>query len=196
MGIRSKYLLFPVLLILMLLLGSCDNPFRPPLEYDLITGLNNKTPQALLETLQRAYQDKNIKLYRKLLAPDFRFELLAAEVSQIGVDVNGDGIRDSWWNYEQEVEYTENLFTNGSSDGQYPPPDQIVLRLQIPPENLWDVDPEVGHEDWIVIPCVFDLQLTYLASNTALSASGIARFYLRQIGEGWYIAIWRDESNL
>lgn len=195
MVMRNRLLaLIPI--IFLLLVSGCKNPFRPDLIYDLDTELANKTPQELLSSLQRAYQDKNIKLYKKLLAPDFRFELLAAEVSQIGTDVNGDGIRDSWWNYEQEVEYTENLFTNGSSDGQYPPPDQIVLRLQIPPENLWDVDPEVGHENWIVIPCVFDLQLTYLASNTSLSASGVARFYLRQIGDGWYIAIWRDESNL
>jgi len=195
MAIRNS-LGFLALALLAVLLGSCRNPFRPQLVYELDSGLHNSTPKELLESLQRAYQDKNIKLYKKLLTPDFRFELLAAEVSQIGTDVNGDGIRDSWWNYEQEIEYTENLFTNGSTDGVYPPPDQIQLRLQIPPENLWDIDPEVGHEDWIVIPCVFDLVLSYLSSNTTISASGVARFYLRQIGNGWYIAIWRDESNL
>ncbi|HNX38545.1 MAG TPA: hypothetical protein PL124_10435 [Candidatus Cloacimonadota bacterium] len=195
MAIRNSIRIL-ALALLAVLLGSCRNPFRPQLVYELDSGLHNSTPKELLESLQRAYQDKNIKLYKKLLTPDFRFELLAAEVSQIGTDVNGDGIRDSWWNYEQEIEYTENLFTNGSTDGVYPPPDQIQLRLQIPPENLWDIDPEVGHEDWIVIPCVFDLVLSYLSSNTTISASGVARFYLRQIGNGWYIAIWRDESNL
>lgn len=188
----------PVLLTfcLALLLFGCQNPFRPPLIYNTSDNLANSNPKEVLESLERAYQDKNIDLYRKLLSQDFRFELLSSEVNQIGIDVNGDGIRDSWWGYEQEIELTENLFKYGSSDGNYPAPDQISLRLQIPPENLWEIDPEVGHEDWVVIPCVFDLTLSYLASNSSLSANGVARFYLREENKGWHVVIWRDESNL
>ncbi|HRY84676.1 MAG TPA: hypothetical protein P5533_08595 [Candidatus Cloacimonadota bacterium] len=184
------------LLVSLLLLVSCRNPFRPSLTYNEDDGLLNSSPQKVLENLQRAYQDKDIELYKKLLAPDFRFELLAAEVSAIGIDLNEDGIPDSWWGFDQEIDLTENLFYNGSSDGQYPPPDQIMLRLQIPPENAWDIDPEVGHEDWIVIPCSFDLTLTYLSSSTTITASGVARYYLYKAQNRWYIAIWRDESNL
>lgn len=189
-------ILILLLLASLLLLTSCRNPFRPSLIYDPDDGLLNSSPQKVLENLQRAYQDKDIDLYKKLLAPDFRFELLAAEVTSIGIDVNEDGIPDAWWGYDQEINLTENLFYNGSSDGQYPPPDQIQLRLQIPPENLWDIDPEVGHEDWIVIPCSFDLTLTYLSSSTTFTASGVARYYLYKTENRWYIAIWRDESNL
>ncbi len=193
MSIRNKLFL---LLLLSLLLVSCKNPFRPDLTYNTGNSAVNNDPKQLLQSLERAYQDKNLDLYKKLLSPDFRFELLSSEVNQIGIDVNGDGIRDSWWGYEQEVQLTENLFKYGSSDGIYPPPDQISLRLQIPPENMWEIDPESGHEDWVVISCVFDLSLTFLSSNTVLGASGVARFYIKPIGERWFIAIWRDESNL
>jgi len=193
MSIRNKLFL---LLLLSLLLVSCKNPFRPDLTYNTGNSAVNNDPKQLLQSLERAYQDKNLDLYKKLLSPDFRFELLSSEVNQIGIDVNGDGIRDSWWGYEQEVQLTENLFKYGSSDGIYPPPDQISLRLQIPPENMWEIDPESGHEDWVVISCVFDLSLTFLSSNTVLGASGVARFYIKPIGARWFIAIWRDESNL
>jgi len=193
MSIRNKLFL---LLLLSLLLVSCKNPFRPDLTYNTGNSAVNNDPKQLLQSLERAYQDKNLDLYKKLLSPDFRFELLSSEVNQIGIDVNGDGIRDSWWGYEQEVQLTENLFKYGSSDGIYPPPDQISLRLQIPPENMWEIDPESGHEDWVAISCVFDLSLTFLSSNTVLGASGVARFYIKPIGERWFIAIWRDESNL
>jgi hypothetical protein len=54
----------------------------------------------------------------------------------------------------------------------------------------------VGHEDWIIIPCNFDLILSYQESNSSITANGIARFYLRPVGNGWKIAIWRDESNI
>ena len=195
MSIRNSFRLL-LILLLSLLAVSCRNPFRPNLTYNTGDGLANTSPKQLLESLERAYQDKNLDLYKKLLSPDFRFELLSSEVNQIGIDVNDDGIRDSWWGYEQEVQLTENLFKYGSSDGIYPPPDQISLRLQIPPENMWDIDPESGHEDWVVIPCVFDLSLTFLSSNTVLGASGVARFYIKPIGGRWFIAIWREESNL
>ena len=195
MTIRNRIITLFALLI-ALLGASCRNPFRPELIYNTNNDLQNRDPKQVLQSLERAYQDKNIDLYKKLLAPDFRFELLSSEVNQIGIDVNDDGIRDSWWGFEQEIQLTENLFKYGSSDGNYPPPDQIELRLQVPPENLWELDPEVDHEDWVIVPCVFDLSLTYLSSNSSLNASGVARFYLKETNKRWHIVIWRDESNL
>jgi hypothetical protein len=94
------------------------------------------------------------------------------------------------------VEFTNNLFNRGSSDGLYPPPDDIQLRLQIPPESDWEKDPEIGHEDWVIIGCHFSLALYYQASNISLNATGVARFYLEPIGDRWYISVWRDESYL
>jgi len=191
----TKLLWLPAVLF-TLLLTSCNNPFRPKL-FDISDAeILNRTPTELLQNLERAYKEKNINIYKALLHKDFRFELIASEVNQIGIDVNGDGFRDSWWGYEQEVEYTDHMFNNGSTDGLYPPPDDINLRLQIPSQDQWQNDPEVGHEDWIVIPCSFDLILSYTATNSSFNASGISRFYLRPVGDRWFIAIWRDESYL
>ena len=185
-----------ILLFLVLLLSSCRNPFCPEL-YDVSKDeIQNRTPEELLQNLERAYTERNINIYKSLLHPDFRFELLASEVSLIGIDMNNDGMRDSWWGYAQEVEYTDRMFNKGSSDGTYPPPDDIKLRLQIPPSERWQNDPEVGHEDWVIIPCNFNLILTYQESNSSINANGIARFYLRPEGRDWKIAIWRDESNI
>ncbi len=189
---------FPSLLLLVaaLLLGSCWNPFHPPLIDNSDGSLRYRTPLETLQSLELAYKERNINIYKELLAEDFRFELISSEVGQIGIDVNGDGIRDSWWGYDQEVLYTGNLFNGGSTDGNTPAPDDLNLRLQIPPEVNWEEDPELGHEDWVVIPCNFDLKLSYYSSNSMITASGIARFYLKPANNRWYIAIWRDESNL
>lgn len=195
MAFRSKAAFLP-LLALTFLLGSCWNPFHPPLVDNSDGTLRFGTPLEVLQSLELAYKERNINIYKEILAPDFRFELISSEVGQIGIDVNGDGIRDSWWGFDQEVLYTSNLFSTGSTDGSTPAPDDLYLRLQVPPETNWEEDPELGHEDWVVIPCSFDLKLSYYASNSMLTASGIARFYLKPANNRWYIAIWRDESNL
>lgn len=185
-----------LILGLGLILTSCTNPFHPKLRNSTHNTIINDSPQAVLQTLEQAYTQKNINLFKSCLASDFRFELLSAEINLIGIDWNNDGFKDSWWGYEQEVEYHTNLFLEGSTDGAYPPPDQISLRLQIPPQEQWESDNEVGHETWVVIPCLFDLQLLYSESSSSLSSSGVARFYLKPIDNRWYIAIWRDESNI
>jgi hypothetical protein len=192
----SQLKIFLILLCFSLLMTSCNNPFHPKLRNNGHKPSNNDTPQAVLQALEQAYKQKNIKMFEGCLAPDFRFELLSSEVNIIGIDWNNDGLKDSWWGYEQEVEYHTNLFLEGSTDGSYPPPDQINLRLQIPPQQQWESDPQVGHETWVVIPCLFDLQLIYSASSSTLTSNGVARFYLKPIDNRWYIAIWRDESNI
>jgi hypothetical protein len=196
MTLRCKTLIWIVLASAMLILTGCTNPFRPKLRHEETTGVSNKTPIDVLNNLELAYTQKNLELYKSVLAEDFRFELISSEVDLIGIDVNNDGITDSWWGLEKELEFTDNLFNFGSSDGTYPPPDQIVLRLNVPPQELWELDPEVGHENWVVIPCGFDLQLQFNTISSSLAASGIARFYLRPQNNRWQIVIWRDESNL
>lgn len=184
------------MILTALVMSSCTNPFHPNLRYNVTQTNTNDSPAAVLISLEQSYKQKNIKLFESCLAPDFRFELLSSEVNIIGIDWNNDGIRDSWWGYDQEVEYHTNLFLEGSSDGSYPSPDQINLRLQIPPQEQWETDNETGHEAWVVIPALFDLQLIFSSSNSSLSSNGVARFYLKPIANRWYIAIWRDESNI
>jgi hypothetical protein len=178
------------------MLLSCVNPFHPNLVNDNSANSTNDSPEAVLQSLEQAYTQKNLQLFTGCLAPDFRFELLSDEVNSIGIDWNNDGFKDSWWGFEQEAEYHRNLFLEGSSDGSYPPPDQINLRLQVPPQEQWEADTQTGHEEWVVIPCLFDLQLLYTASNSSIASSGVARFYLKPVGNRWYIAVWRDESNI
>jgi len=185
-----------ILLCLTLLVSSCTNPFCPVLYDRSNADIQNRTPEELFQNLERAYMEKNINIYKSLLDANFRFELLASEVNLIGIDMNNDGMRDYWWGYDQEVEYTDRMFNKGSSDGTYPPPDDIKLRLQVPPSEIWQKDPEIGHEGWIIIPCNFVLILCYNESNSSITANGIARFYLKPVENGWKIAIWRDESNI
>ncbi len=186
--------LLPLCLILLAL--GCQNPFRPKLIDISTSAIYNRSPEELLRNLEKSYREKNINIFRSLLHEDYRFELLSSEFNQIGIDMDGDGIRDTWWDYEQELEMTRNMFERGSSDGSMPVADVIELRLQIPPQELWEVDPATGRENWIVIPCYFDLILTYTSSNSSYVANGIARFYLVEESGAWKIIIWRDESNL
>ena len=132
MASRNRIHFLPLLAI-TLLLSSCWNPFHPPLIDNSDGTLRFGTPMEVLQSLELAYKERNVNIYKELLAPDFRFELISSEVGQIGIDVNGDGIRDSWWGKDQEIRSTENLFTSGSTDGSTPAPDDLYLRLQIPP---------------------------------------------------------------
>ena len=187
---------FVLILLITLLLSSCQNPFRPELRDNSSASILNRNPEELLRNLEKAYQEKNNNIFKQLLHEDYRFEMLQSEVNSIGIDMDGDGIRDSWWDRDKEIEITENMFISGSSDGNFPVADKIELRLQIPPQELWELDPAEGRENWIIIPCYFDLTLTYYSSNSSYVANGIARFYVVEEGGRWYIRIWRDESLL
>lgn len=181
--------------LLFLLLVGCENPFNPSSENDnKPTDFEpNTTVPQLLRNLEDAYRQKDLDLYKYCLADDFRFQLISAEVSEIGIDFNNDGLTDDYWGFQQEIEYHKNLFETGSSDGQYPPPDQIDLRFG--GEPMIDDDLEIGHEGWKIVSTYFTLNLTFY-SSTNISALGYARFYLKPVNEEWKIAIWRDESNI
>ncbi|MCB5259337.1 MAG: hypothetical protein PHY41_02785 [Candidatus Cloacimonetes bacterium] len=185
-----------LLLIIIIIVSACKNPFRPPLIDTSTSIVRNRSPEELLQNLEKSYREKNINVFRQLLHKDYRFELLSSEYQQIGIDMDGDGIKDSWWGYDYEVEITKNMFELGSSDGIMPVAKSIELRLQIPPQELWEQDPADGREDWIVIPCYFDLILSYGNSGSSYIANGVARFYLVEESGGWKIIIWRDESQI
>ncbi|MDD3535083.1 MAG: hypothetical protein PHC50_02930 [Candidatus Cloacimonetes bacterium] len=184
------------LCLLLLLVASCENPFRPRMWDRSSNEVYNRDPIELLQNLVKAYSEKNTKIFKSLLHPEYRFELLQSEYNSIGIDMDGDGIKDSWWGYDEEIELHKNMFEGGSSDGLYPSPDKIEIKLQIPPQELWEKDPADGREDWLVIPCFFNLSVVYHDTNSSYIASGVARFYLVQEGGRWYIRIWRDESLL
>ncbi len=185
------------LLLSILFTFGCTNPFHPEATENVDNGdfYPFDNPKNVLLNLQLSYQQQNLELYEKCLSDSFRFELISSDVSQFGVDMNGDGINDSWWGYQQEISYHRNLFIDGSSDGNLKTPDQISLNLQIPPEESWQIDNQEGHEGWIIIPCHFDLQL-FLTNASNILSNGYALFYLKEEAGEWKIAVWRDESNV
>jgi hypothetical protein len=194
-----------LLLLPLLILSACINPFnpqtRPGTHQDAYP---NTSPELVLRNLELSYRQKDLELYKKcLLASEYRFELISSEADEInaGVDIDHDGITDSWWGYQKEVEYHTHLFRDGSTDLQYPSPEQIFLNLQIPAPEQWEMDTQVGHEGWVIVACLFDLQLSFAQGNSKISANGAARFFLKPVRDNrgvdhWYIAIWRDESNI
>jgi len=198
MNILYKNLKLTMILFTLFTL-SCENPFNPKQESNVVNDgyLPNDIPENILKNLENAYNRKDIELYKLCLSGDFRFELISSEASEInsGVDLDDDGLADSWWGYQQEVDYHTNLFREGSTDGRFPPPDEVVLVITRPPVELWQDDDEVGHEGWKVVTCGFDLTLKFFNFQNQ-HASGYATFYLKPQNDKWYIAIWRDESNI
>lgn len=195
--INTRIVFYLVAISMFFFLTGCRNPFNPetvnPQDKDLTRG--NTSPRNVLRNLETAYNTQDIDLFVSCLSDSFRFELLSVEKDEIGIDMDGDGIKDSWWDYTQEVEYHRNLFGSGSSDGTVPAPDNIFLNLQIPNEEFWQQDNQSGREDWIIIPVYFNLTLT-LYGNSNITADGYARFHLKPEGNEWRIIIWRDESNI
>lgn len=191
MNLLTKF----TLIIITLTLLACENPFNPSSNKpDIPTDFQpNTTVEILLQNLEDAYSQKNLELYEYCLSDDFKFQLIASEASDIGIDVDNDGISDDEWGFQQEIEYHQNLFESGSSDGQYPPPDQIDLRFG--GEPIIEDDTEEGHEGWKIVSSYFNLNLTF-SGSTNISALGYARFFLKPVNEEWKIVIWRDESNI
>jgi hypothetical protein len=192
MNIYSK---IAIIALIMLMITACENPFNPS-SNDVNTSTDftpNDEPTDLLRNLEDSYRQKNLDLYKYCLAEDFRFQLISTEVSDIGIDLDNDGFADDEWGFQEEIQYHENLFESGSSDGQYPPPDQIDLSFG--GEPIIDDDTEDGHEGWKILSSYFTLNLRF-DDGSNLSALGYVRFYLKPIDGEWKIAIWRDESNI
>lgn len=196
---NSLPIFFELVLIIGILfsVNGCTNPFNPNIIKNAsdVSTIANITPRNVLKNLETAYNQQDLDLFKSCLSTSFRFELISIETDEIGIDMDGDGIKDSWWDYDREVDYHRNLFEYGSSDGSYPSPDHIYLNLQIPQEDVWMTDNQVGREDWVIIPVFFNLSLTIYGTSN-ITADGYARFYLRPEGEEWRIIIWRDESNI
>lgn len=189
------YFKIAIILLVILSLIGCENPFNPssnhtnkPSDFE-----PNTTPQILLANLEDAYVQKDLELYKYCLDEEFKFQLISSEVSDIGIDLDNDGLPDDEWGFQEEIQYHENLFESGSTDGQYPPPDQIDLRFG--GEPFIDEDTEEGHGGWKILSSYFTLNLSF-NDGSNLSALGYVRFYLKPVDGEWKIAIWRDESNI
>ena len=185
-------------MLLTLFTVSCDNPFRPNMRKQTETpaAATADSPTQLLLNLEDAYNRRDIDLYKECLHPAFRFVLISSESNDVGVDMDADGVSDDWWDYDVEVRYHENLFGYGSGDGLIPPPVSIDLDLQIPPEDAWMLDNQDSELDQIVIPCYFDLRLTYTGNYQDITASGYSLFFVTQTDGVWTISRWQDQSSI
>ena len=176
------------IILLLFIVFSCTNPFNPNLKDDgpgRQIGYPNDRPDNVLRNLALAYNQKNLDLYISTLDKDFHFYVLSADIPELGV---------AWWGYEKEIEFHRNLFSRGSSNRSHPVPNAIFLDLSIPPPTAWYPDSQVGHENWIVIRCSFNLRLTF-SMQSDLFASGFARFHMKPVDDRWYIGKWVDESD-
>ena len=110
---------------------GCKNPFNPKQSSLSVhtSWLPNNSAENVLKNLENAYNRKDLDLYTSILDKNFHFELISSEAPEInaGIDLDEDGYPDSWWGYQTEVEYHTNLFRDGSTDGRFPPPDEILL---------------------------------------------------------------------
>ena len=168
---------------------SCQNPFNPIIKKGDIGNkleLPNTSPDNVLRNLVTAYNFRSIDIYKNTIDKDFIFYLVTQEAPEIGYN---------FWGYEQEIEFHKNLFSNGSSRGDYQPPSNIILNLMIPSTEYWMMNNQEGKEDWVIIACSFNLTLNYTIKPD-ISATGFARYYLKPVGDEWRIVIWHDESNI
>ncbi|MDD3051647.1 MAG: hypothetical protein PHR06_10945 [Candidatus Cloacimonetes bacterium] len=199
MNTLSRIQICAVILTLLSTLFTigCKNPFNPKQSSLSVhsSWLPNNSPENVLKNLENAYNRKDLDLYTSILDKNFHFELISSEAPELnaGIDLDGDGYPDSWWGYQTEIEYHTNLFRDGSTDGRFPPPDEILLLLSIPPEELWLVSDVEGQDGWRIITCDFTLTLKFFTMVNQ-TASGYATFYLKPENGKWSLAIWRDES--
>jgi hypothetical protein len=144
-----------------------------------------------------AYKQKNIELYKTLLAEDFRFGADLLEVSQIGTDMNGDGINDDWWATTRSRIIPPNLFHNMA-----PATGSILLRMRsissflFPELNIGRSILSKGTKDWVVIPCSFTLTLTYNSLVLHSLPPALPDSISNRWRTGGILQFWRDESNL
>ncbi len=185
-----------ILVLSILFTVGCQNPFNPDMRKQMETVQPSiaDSPEKVLTNLQLAYNTQDIDLYKQCLSESFTFVLVASESTELGLDMDGDGIRDDWWGYDEEVLYHENLFVYGSSDGRTPPPYNISLSLQVPPDSLWNYTQTEDDGYYLIVPCYFDLRLSFETSE--IIANGYARFFLTEEDEVWKIIRWQDESNI
>ncbi len=198
MNMFNKMFRILVIGVSLFAFACSENPFNPAMIDNISTSTDYdfSTPTKVIENLVRAYEQKNIELFKQCLAEEFRFELIASDADDIGIDMDGDGIKDSWWGYQQEILTHENLFENGSNS--YPPPDQISLDI---PTGIitWYEDNEYADLGYLHTDVRFNLLLQFNTGQT-FSASGYSRYYIVNVGTDvephWSIIIWRDNSWL
>ncbi len=139
----------------------------------------------IIENLQFAYVTKNPDLFTNCLHEEFQFLLLPQDWD----DYNGDGIIDSLWGRDIEIQFTENMFNN-------PQAEIIELYFEGNSETVWYGD-STGVT--LQLPRSFDLNIYYWTGEeqSGYRAAGEAVFLCKPDGTGEYkIWRWLDQSEV
>ncbi len=168
----NKSIYIAIILVLIGLLYSCNNPFAPKLsnsssDQSLIS--SQESIEGLFNNFKYAYTFKDTLVYGNLLDNDFVF-----------IFRNYDKGVDESWGREQELLTTNGLF-------------QAAQSLDL----VWnEIFVDIGDTNLRDISRSFNLTIVFNPADI-LRINGIANFRIRKssVDGKWRIISWRDESN-
>ena len=179
----------PVLLLTLVSLLNCQNPFSPPVvgpgSFKPIA--RQTSPDSVLYNFKYAYEYRDLVVYENCLDKDFIFYYKDQDqYSQIG---------EVWWPVYRDGKSGDIYRTNGL----FKVFDDIRLDtwIIIVPGDSTEVDTLSG-EIWKVRNVNFHLSLRDMTGDRNyehLEASGFARFLFKKSEDGWWrIVRWYDRS--
>ena len=185
----------PIVLILLMSIAflSCSEDPQAPVQ-SVDNGYNDLSKRDhVLVNLERAYTERNISQYDRLLAVDFEFFF-----SQQDID---DGlVGDASWGRGREVAATTNMFNRIPGDGAAPIDDINLALDYVPGENNWTLEEGMSGnhpgEDWYLRTIKYNMQIragedTFVSDN--IGVSFIIRLDNLDGKDIYRIIAWRDD---
>jgi len=143
MGTSRKYR--TVVFAFAALFCGCFNPFFPPTGVPLSVDIGRSTPAGTVEQLFRAYQTRQINLFMDLFSPskDFRFYVSPSFQADYAKERGGSATLETidsmfsyvrqtlgitemyYWTYDDEIQLTNNMFTQAADIGYSVDPQPI-----------------------------------------------------------------------
>jgi hypothetical protein len=192
---------FPLVLLALVALTGCWNPFQPNV---LGRGVSTpppapNSPSNTLLLFKWCYENRSQAEYRELFTADYRFAFAA-------LDTNGNAYRDQPWTRDDELESSRKLFEGGEAD--QPAASQISLVLERSFRVQNDTRPGKYDPDRRkTITTLVNLTIQTI-DGTSTNVNGKATFFLVRgdsalipddLGFGpdpnrWYIERWEDQT--
>jgi len=168
-----------VILVSLLILAMCFNPFAPKLEDSDRSGLiitGQTTPDEVLQNFKYAYVFKDSVLYADLLDSSFVFMYFDPNQEPSGRIVS--------WGRNEDLKTTGRLFRNFNLI-------DLVWNTTI-------LDTIYSENDNSRAESFKTFNLTLVKENESLNITGIAIFYFKKCDydNKWRITLWKDESDL
>jgi len=168
-----KVKIFSAVILLLILIFSCTNPFAPKFDDNIDNGgppiSDQTTIEGVFQNFQYAYTFNDTLIYGNLLSSDFTFTYRDYEN---GYDVN--------WGRDEEMRTTNGLFQNSQ-------------RLDLIWNNI--VTSTIDSIDANIVRS-FNLNITFNPTDV-VRIDGRVNLSLKQDPESkkWHITRWFDESN-